>query len=110
MLRSLWPLVILLLFRLDSQAQQLFNDDLTENFFYSVQTIDDFFNRFNYSSDVPAFNKLKEQNANNTFNRRLAVLSLFDQHNSNWNLDDVAVFCNQFECDSTTFLNYEESN
>ena len=111
MFRRLWPLIVLLTTQwLSTNAQQLGQNELTDNFIFSVQTIDDFIDRFNFSPSVPAFRLIKSEHPEINFNRSQAVITLFDKQNLGWNTEDVNAFCRQFEFDSTTYLTYNQIN
>ena len=95
------------IFSLISNAQQLQTADLTENFALSVQTIDDFFDRFNLEPNTPAFQYLQENYPDFKFDRKTIIFSLFDQGNRSLDANIINEFATQFESDSATKIRFE---
>lgn len=110
MYRSLWPLLFLLVSASDAFSQQHFNDALTEDFILSVQTVDDFFERFNNASSAPAIRYIKAKYPKAKSGRSIAILSLFDRSDTSWNKSELTSFTSRFATDTAVRLDFSQSN
>ena len=90
------------------KAQQGTPDPLTENFVFSIQTIDDFFDRFNFEPSTPAFQYYKDNYPTLSLDRKTIIFSLFDLKNSTCKNEDINNFASDFESDSASKLCYNK--
>ncbi|MFM9027080.1 MAG: hypothetical protein ACKOQ6_03700 [Bacteroidota bacterium] len=110
MSRSLWPLLFFTVSFLDAYSQQYLGDTFTEDFIFSVQTIDDFFDRFNNSPNSPAISYIKQKYPKSGNSRSTAILSLFNRADTTWEKAEIRGFIERFASDTSNHLNFEQSN
>ena len=108
-MRFFYLLGLLLILHINSGAQQSSLDILTENFAFSIQTIDDFFDHFNFEPNTPAFKYIHSNYPNIKFDRKTVIFSLFDSKNILWKNDDINKFASEFEMEDAPKLHFEQS-
>lgn len=91
-------------------AQSIGSTSLTEEFAASVQTIDDFFDRFNGDPKAPYFQYMRARYPEKSITRKTAVVSLFEARHTTWSEADVTRFVNRFGMNYAPKLRFAQNN
>jgi hypothetical protein len=105
-------LLIGLLFSFSQQcfSQGEYPGELTDDFIFSVQTIDDFFDRFNFTPSTPIFQYVQLNYPDAGLDRNKIILSLFENKITTWNPEDVKSFVEHFGAPKASLLRFEQPN
>lgn len=102
--------IAFLVFLHNASAQRNGGSKLTEEFASSVQTIDDFFDRFNGDPATPYFQYLRTHHPEKSISRKTAVVSLFEARKTTWNESDVTRFVNRFGMNYAPKLRFAQND
>lgn len=83
-------------------------DQLTDNFAFSVQTIDDLFDRFNFEPSTPLFSYLETYYPAMQLDRREILLTLFNNSNQSLSRDDIRKFVEEVSSNQSIKLDFEQ--
>ncbi|MFM7216931.1 MAG: hypothetical protein ACKO1U_02795 [Bacteroidota bacterium] len=90
--------------------QQAQSDPLTDDFAFSVQTIDDFFDRFNFSPTTPFFDYVSTTYPDMKFDRKTIIYSLFNTSRMDWETENVNRFAERFQSSTAPQLEFSQPN
>ncbi len=109
MCRQVTFLALVLSFQFVS-AQQGLPDKFTDDFAFSVQTVDDFFDRFDYERGTPFFNYVEINYPGLSLDRKKVMVSLFEARQTIWEADLVNRFLARFGTNYAPRLRFSQNN
>jgi len=104
-------LLLTIIFQLhfwSTDAQKIDESDFTDDFAFSIQTIDDFFDRFNVDPNTPAFQYINSNFPEFKFNKKTVIFSLFNFKSTLWDKMIINEFADQFANDTIIKLKFGE--
>lgn len=93
-MRIYYAIIILFFKTFQVEAQQSFQEDFSTKFAFEVNSIDDFFDRFNFKKSSAFSKYLELKYPNVTINRKNLILSLFNRGNTDHNIEEIIKFIN----------------
>lgn len=91
-----------------TEAQKIDESDFTDDFAFSIQTIDDFFDRFNFDPSTPAIQYINSNFPEFKFNKKTVIFSLFNFKSTLWDKMIINEFADQFANDTIIKLKFDE--
>ncbi len=104
-----WVILLALLFSNNLIFGQIKNTELTTQFAKQINSIDDFFERFNFEKEAPFRKFLDKENSNIRYNRKDFLATVFNLNSTKLSPNYVEQFIKQVtDTIKTVYLNYND--